>query len=148
MKQSILLCLLLLISSSCQYVAEGRYGFCFKNNSDDDLCVIMDLNPTENGISNNCSDFFVRKKNITSVSRSINDDWGIKDSVYFYLVYLDSLNRDGSFSYTLSDVKEDYLICRMTLLKEQIIDSSHQSPMKTIYYPPLPESGVPIIYYK
>lgn len=147
----IIILVLVLLLSSCRYLVEHYYGFYLENDSEVDIFCIMDYDPSDNIISDGSECMWAYKHGgIMSCSKPLNNcyDKYIRDSVHLYVAFLDSLrNSDGVINLDLSEMKDNYLIARMTLSKKEIIDTTFKSPMKTIYYPPRKES-IPIVYYK
>ena len=134
--------------SSCSMFLESRYTFIFQNNSDDALFFVMDFKPSSEGISSDNYSCIMSKKGDYHISRPNRDNWDkhVRDYVYVYLVSLDSLMNNGNSKFDTNDIKDSYIIARMTLKLEDFYNP--EGPMKKICYPPSPESNLPIEYYK
>lgn len=139
-----------LILSSCHIVAEHRSTFVFKNNSNVNLGIVLDFNPSDGEISTNSQLAFAYQHTEHYVSRSSYNSFDkcIKDSAYLYVAYLDSLNKDKGegYMFNINDIKEQFLIARMTIRLEDIQNPFH-SGLDTIYFPPAHHSTIPIMYY-
>lgn len=146
----VLLIITALLFSSCIYFIPVYYGFYFQNDSNVDIFCIMDYYPADEVITQ--GSYRIIAKQGCTVSCALKDrdcfEKYINDSVYIYVAYLDSLrNPDGSVNLNYDAVKDSYIIARMTLWEDDIIDPTHNSPMKTVYFPPRENSGIPIVYY-
>jgi hypothetical protein len=110
----------------------------------------MDYNPSDSIITEGSQ--FIRAKQGSRIPccRPVNDCFEkyIKDSVYLYIAYLDSIIvTEGPYSLIkVSDINDNFLIARMTLREEEFFDPTHDSPMKTVFFPPR-NKATTIFYY-
>ena len=160
MKRIILFLLCFFLLSSCKLLFDNSsmepifYRFLFNNDSDVDVLVIMDFNPSPTTIS---SDNF--QMNIWQHhQRYLPSDYYLslkkssEDSVFIYVAFMDSLMMyyDGKHKYNLppEEIKKEALIARISYINKDLFDKDNKEMAVTnIHFPPVEDTSVPIFYY-
>ena len=153
-----LLCFVLL--SSCKLLLDNltmepeQYDFSFNNDSNVDLFVLMDFNPSPTAISNiNLQNNVWRHK-----QRFFPADYYLSlkkspdDSVFIYVAFMDSLLMyyDGQHKYHLDpdEIKANALIARLSYLNKDFFDKDKKErDMTIIHFPPSEDSLMHTYYY-
>ena len=152
MKKICTILLSLIVCDSCWLLdmVDSEPGFALRNNTNERLICILDYRPSIDSISDMNKQWFVRPNDINYYFGPYADQWEslIRDSVYIYLAFHDSLfvEEERFPNIIASEIKQDALIVRYRFLKEEIY-FPQSSKALWFDFPPLQDSNVPVKWY-
>lgn len=131
-----------------------HYRCLFWNDSDVDVFVLMDWNPSPTAISSDNHQMCIWQHN----QGFLPSDYYLslkkspEDSVFIYVAFMDSLMMyyDGKHRYNLppEEIKKEALIARMCFINKDFFDEDNKEmAMTNIHFPPVEDTSVPIFYY-